>query len=60
MEVYKENPGVNRQLDGQQSKKRAGKDTEFTVGDQPWSLDRIEKSASRAKLDPDENCQAGM
>ncbi|KAF4633931.1 hypothetical protein G7Y89_g4185 [Cudoniella acicularis] len=42
------------------SRKRAGKDTEFTVGDQPWSLDRIEKSASRAKLDPNETYQTAI
>jgi hypothetical protein len=42
------------------SRKREGKETKFTVGGQPWTMDRIERSAKRAKLDPEEADQIGM
>jgi len=32
-------------------RKREGKETKFTVGGQPWTIDRIERSARRAKLE---------
>jgi hypothetical protein len=42
------------------SRKREGKETKFTVGGQPWTMDRIERSAKRAKLDPEEADKIGM
>jgi len=39
------------------ARKRQGLETAFTVGGQPWSMDRIERSAKRAKS---EGMEAGV
>lgn len=41
-------------------RKREGKETEFTVGDQPWPIDRIERSAKRTKIEGTEAAIIGM
>jgi hypothetical protein len=41
-------------------RKREGKETEFTVGDQPWTMDRIERSAKRTKIEGNEAAILGM
>lgn len=35
------------------ARKRQGLETEFLVGGKPWTMERIERSAKRAKLEGD-------
>jgi hypothetical protein len=42
------------------ARKRQGLETEFTVGGQLWTMDRIERSAKRAKSEGTEASVIGM
>jgi hypothetical protein len=42
------------------TRKRQGLETIFTVGGQPWTMDRIERSAKRAKSEGTEGSIIGM
>jgi len=41
-------------------RKREGKETEFSVGDHHWTMDRIERSAKRAKIEGNEAAMLGI
>jgi hypothetical protein len=42
------------------ARKRKGKETEFSVGDHLWTMDRIERSAKRAKIEGNQAAILGM